>query len=96
MGVGKPSSPTPPGRFWIREGFSIQDSSSGYYPFFFGTSAYSGLPNWPRGGVVGIHGPYRDPQGIPGHISHGCIRLRVAGDRWLSRHVTLGVPIRIA
>ncbi len=95
VGVGKPSSPTPAGHFWINERFQIQDPSSGYYPYAFGTTDYSTLTDWPGGGVVGIHGPYYDAQGIPGQISHGCIRLEVSDDFWLAAHVALGVPVRV-
>ena len=95
VGVGKPSTPTPTGHFWIRERFRVSNPSSGYYPFAFGTTDYSTLSDWPGGGVVGIHGPYFDPHGIPGHISHGCIRLEVAADAWLAHHITLGVPLHV-
>jgi len=95
VAVGKPSTPTPPGYFWIRERFTISNPSSGYYPYAFGTADYSTLTEWPRGGVVGIHGPFYNPGGIPGYISHGCIRLRVPDDRWLGQHLKLGTPLRI-
>ncbi len=95
VGIGKPSTPTPTGHFWVREIFKISNPSSGYYPYAFGTTDYSTLTDWPGGGVVGIHGPYYDPSGIPGHISHGCIRLEVAADGWLAHHVGLGVPVHV-
>jgi len=95
VAVGKPSTPTPPGRFWIRERFAIDDPQSGYWPYAFGTSDYSTLTDWPGGGVVGIHGPYYEPQLIPGRISHGCIRLRVGDDEWLAQHLGLGTPVRV-
>jgi hypothetical protein len=95
VAVGKASTPTPSGHFWIRERFKIADPSSGYWPYAFGTSDYSTLTDWPGGGVVGIHGPYHQPQDIPGRVSHGCIRLRTADDAWLARHVGLGTPIRV-
>ena len=95
VAVGKLSTPTPAGRFWITERFKIEDPSSGYYPYAFGTSDYSTLTDWPEGGVVGIHGPYYQPQLIPGRISHGCIRLSVANDNWLAEHITLGTPVHI-
>ena len=95
VGVGKPGTPTPTGHFWIDERFTITDPTSGYYPFAFGTTDYSTLTEWPGGGVVGIHGPYHDPQGIPGHISHGCIRLGVADDLWLAAHLKLGTPVHV-
>lgn len=95
VGVGTPSTPTPSGHFWIRERFAIHRPSSGYYPYAFGTADYSTLTDWPRGGVVGIHGPYYDAQGIPGRISHGCIRLRTRDDFWLGRHLSVGAPLRV-
>lgn len=96
VGVGKPSTPTPPGRFWIRDKFTITDPSSGYYPYAFGTADYSNTETeWPGGGVVGIHGPYYEPQGIPGRISHGCIRLQVKDDRWLGHRLKVGTPVRV-
>jgi hypothetical protein len=95
VGVGKPSSPTPSGHYWINERFKISDPASGYYPYAFGTTDFSTLSDWPGGGVVGIHGPYYDAQGIPGRISHGCIRLEVSDDFWLAGHAGLGVPIHV-
>lgn len=95
VGVGKPSTPTPAGHFWIDERFKLADPGSGYYPYAFGTTDYSTLSEWPGGGVVGIHGPFFEPRAIPGRISHGCIRLRVADDRWLGRHLELGTPLRV-
>lgn len=95
VAVGKASTPTPAGHFWIRERFKLQDPTSGYWPYAFGTSDYSTLTDWPGGGVVGIHGPYYQPQDIPGRISHGCIRLRTSDDAWLAGHVGLGTPIHV-
>lgn len=95
IGVGKPSTPTPSGHFWIRERFKITDPGSGYWPYAFGTSDYSTLSDWPGGGVVGIHGPYYQAQSIPGRISHGCIRLGTADDAWLAGHIQLGTPLRV-
>jgi lipoprotein-anchoring transpeptidase ErfK/SrfK len=87
--------PTPPGHFWIREEFKIHDPASGYYPYAFGTADYSTLTDWPRGGVVGIHGPYYQPWSIPGRISHGCIRLRVSDDARLAEYVGPGTPLLV-
>jgi L,D-transpeptidase catalytic domain len=95
VAVGGASTPTPTGHFWIRERFKIEDSSSGYWPYAFGTSDYSTLTDWPGGGVVGIHGPYYEPWAIPGRVSHGCIRLRVSDDAWLAKHIGLGTPLRV-
>lgn len=96
VAVGKPSTPTPAGHFWIRERFPLLPRSSRYYPYAFGTADYSTLTEWPHGGVVGIHGPYGAlPSQIPGRISHGCIRLHVGDDFWLGRHLEVGTPLRV-
>ncbi|HEV3034857.1 MAG TPA: L,D-transpeptidase [Solirubrobacteraceae bacterium] len=95
VGVGKPSTPTPPGHFWIRERFAVSSPSNPYWPYALGTSDYSTLTEWPGGGVVGIHGDFGEPGAIPGDPSHGCVRMRDADIAWLGPRVTLGTPVRI-
>ncbi len=95
VGVGKPSTPTPTGRFWIRERFRVTDPASPYWPYALGTADYSTLSEWPGGGVIGIHGPYGEPQLIPGDPSHGCIRMRSSDLARLAPEVTLGTPVRV-
>ncbi|MGH3265312.1 MAG: L,D-transpeptidase [Trebonia sp.] len=95
VGIGAPGTPTPAGHFWINEEFVITNRRSGYWPYALGTTDYSTLADWPGGGVVGIHGPYYDAAGIPGRISHGCIRLRSGDDAWLAHHIAIGDPLLI-
>jgi hypothetical protein len=95
VGVGKPSTPTPAGHFWIRERIKVSDPKSPYWPDAFGTADYSTLSEWPGGGVVGIHGDWNQPQLIPGHPSHGCIRMHDGDVKWLARHVPVGTPLRV-
>src|SRR3954452_11937858 len=95
VGIGTPSTPTPAGRFWIREKIKVRDKSSPYWPYALGTANYSTLSEWPRGGVVGIHGDWNQPQLIPGRPSHGCIRMRDADVASLAKHVPVGTPLRI-
>jgi hypothetical protein len=95
VGVGKPSSPTPPGRFWIRERFQLTERSNPYWPYALGTSDYSTLTDWPGGGVVGIHGDFNEPQLIPGDPSHGCVRMHDPDIAWLAPRITLGTPVHI-
>jgi L,D-transpeptidase-like protein len=95
VGVGKPSTPTPTGHFWIDERFKLSSSSSPYWPYALGTSDYSTLPDWAGEGVVGIHGPFGEPQRIPGDPSHGCIRMLVPDIAWLGPRVTLGTPVDV-
>ena len=95
VGVGKSSTPTPSGRFWVREKFPLASRSNPYWPYAIGTSDYSTLTEWPGGGVVGIHGDFGEPQSIPGDPSHGCVRMRDGDIAWLAPRLTLGTPIRI-
>ena len=66
-----------------------------YGPVAFGTSALSNVEtDWPGGGVIGIHGT-DEPQLIPGHPSHGCIRMRNGDVERLSRLLPVGTPLTI-
>lgn len=94
IGVGKGRTPTPAGRFWIRERLRAKNPGGVYGPLAFGTSAYSRLSDWPGGGVIGIHGT-NQPGLIPGRPSHGCIRIRNGAIRRLSRLMPIGTPVRI-
>ncbi|HXB16516.1 MAG TPA: L,D-transpeptidase [Solirubrobacteraceae bacterium] len=94
VGVGKPSTVTPAGEFYVLE--KLRSIGSPIYgPFAIGTSAYAPtLSEWPGGGVVGIHGT-NEPQLIPGRPSHGCIRMRDADITKLWSLIALGTPIEI-
>ena len=92
VGVGAPSTPTPAGRFWIRE--RMKAMGGVYGPYAFGTSAYSVLSEWPGGGVIGIHGT-NEPAKIPGRPSHGCVRLPNAKIARPAKLMPIGTPVRI-
>jgi hypothetical protein len=94
LGIGKASSPTPAGSFWIRERLLVRPPGGLYGPLAFGTAAYSSLTDWPGGGVVGIHGT-NQPSLIPGRPSHGCIRVPNPAILRLGRLMPLGTPLRI-
>jgi hypothetical protein len=94
IGHGAPGTPTPAGRFWIRERLDNRGGNPVYGPLAFGTSAYSALSEWPGGGVIGIHGT-NQPWLIPGRPSHGCIRVPNAAIRRLARLMPVGTPVRI-
>jgi lipoprotein-anchoring transpeptidase ErfK/SrfK len=94
VGVGKPSTPTPGGQFYIRNELT-KYANAFYGPVAFGTSARSAvLTDWPAGGYIGIHGT-NEPQLIPGRISHGCVRLRNADIVRLARLMPPGTPVTI-
>lgn len=93
IGVGKSSTPTPTGKFWIRE--KLKGFGPVYGPLAFGTAAYSPkLTDWPGGGVVGIHGT-NQPSLVPGRPSHGCVRLHNRDILKLARLMPLGTPLLI-
>ncbi len=95
VGVGKATTPTPRGNFWIREKLvALGGSNPIYGPFALGTSAYSVLSDWPGGGVVGIHGT-NQPELIPGRPSHGCVRVPNPAIIRLYRLITVGTPVTI-
>lgn len=94
IGVGKASTPTPAGRFWIRSRLRGLSGSPVYGPYAFGTGAYSVLSDWPGGGVIGIHGTDQ-PRLIPGRPSHGCIRVPNAAITRLWRRMPVGTPVTI-
>jgi hypothetical protein len=94
VGVGKPSTVTPTGHFYVMEKLRTLDAPL-YGPYAIGTSAYAPtLSEWPGGGVVGIHGT-DEPQLIPGRPSHGCVRMPNADITRLWAIIALGTPIEI-
>jgi hypothetical protein len=94
IGVGKASTVTPPGHFYVMEKLITLDDPA-YGPYALGTSAYAPtLSEWPGGGVVGIHGT-DEPQLIPGRPSHGCVRMRDADITQLWSLISVGTPIEI-
>lgn len=94
VGVGKRSTPTPAGHFWIRTRLRGLEGDPTYGPYAFGTGAYSVLSDWPGGGVIGVHGTDQ-PGLIPGRPSHGCIRVPNRALRRLWRLMPIGTPVRI-
>lgn len=94
IGVGKPSTITPPGNFYVMEKL-VTLNDPAYGPLALGTSAYAPtLSEWPGGGIVGIHGT-DEPQLIPGRPSHGCIRMRNNDITRLWSLISVGTPIEI-
>jgi lipoprotein-anchoring transpeptidase ErfK/SrfK len=94
VGIGTAASPTPIGRFYVRE--KLTSFRNPFYgPVAFGTNARSAtLTDWPGGGFIGIHGT-NAPGLIPGRISHGCVRLRNPDILRLARLMPVGTPVVI-
>jgi hypothetical protein len=94
LGVGKASTPTPGGHYWIREHFRVAGTPA-YGPRAIGTSAHAPtLTDWPNGGVVGIHGT-DEPGLVPGRPSHGCMRMHNRDVLRLYRLLPIGTPLHI-
>jgi lipoprotein-anchoring transpeptidase ErfK/SrfK len=94
VGVGRSYWPTPRGQFYIRDKLGDYDDPF-YGPVAFGTSARSTvLTAWPGGGYIGVHGT-DEPQSLPGHVSHGCIRMPNASILALARLMPVGTPLTI-
>ena len=94
VGVGRTYWPTPRGQFYVRD--KLTDFHNAFYgPLAFGTSARSAvLTDWPGGGFIGIHGT-NEPTLIPGHVSHGCIRVVNSQLLKLARLIKVGSPVTI-
>ena len=94
-GIGAVGSPTPGGRYYIRERIMPSSPNGIYGVLSFGLSAYSRYrTDWPGGGQVGIHGT-NEPRLIPGRISNGCVRLRNGDVRRVDRLVGVGTPVLV-
>ena len=94
--VGRPSTPTPRGQFFVEEWLQITAGSAGG-PYALALSARSNVYQEFDGGPgqIALHGIY----GIGGKLgtaqSHGCIRLDSAAMTWLGMHIHGGVPVTI-
>ena len=95
--VGKPSTPTPVGQFFVEEPVALGPTRIGA-PFALALSARSTvLQEFDGGpGQIAIHG-LENVGGVPGTaVSHGCIRIANANVRWLAARIGAGVPVTIS
>ncbi|MDP9223936.1 MAG: L,D-transpeptidase [Actinomycetota bacterium] len=94
--VGKPSTPTPTGEFFVQESIALRPTQVGA-PFAFALSARSNVLQEFGGGPgqIAIHG-LKNIGGVLGSaVSHGCVRLRNEAMRWLAVRIGSGVPVTI-
>jgi lipoprotein-anchoring transpeptidase ErfK/SrfK len=94
--VGKPSTPTPRGEFFVEEAVQLRATDVGA-PFALALSARSNvLQEFDGGpGQIALHG-LANVGGVLGTAaSHGCIRLSNAMMRWLVIRIRPGVPVTI-
>jgi L,D-transpeptidase catalytic domain len=94
--VGKPSTPTPRGRFFVEEALRLPRGSLGS-PVAYALSARSTVFQEFDGGPgqIAIHGIY-GIGGTPGTAeSHGCIRMATDALDWMIRRLGTGTPVDI-
>jgi hypothetical protein len=95
--VGKPSTPTPSGEFFVEESIALRAGDVGA-PFALALSARSNvLQEFDGGpGQIALHG-LANVGGVLGTaVSHGCIRLADDTMRWLAARIVPGVPVTIS
>lgn len=94
--VGKASTPTPRGSFFVEEALRLSPSASGA-PFALATSARSdALREFDGGpGQIALHGTGNLSGSLGTAASHGCVRLAPRAIAWLARRIGAGVPLSI-
>ena len=94
--VGKPSTPTPHGEFFVEESIQLQPTDAGA-PYALALSARSTVFQEFEGGPgqVALHGVDNIGGVLGTAVSHGCVRLATSSIRWLVFHVGPGVPVTI-
>ncbi len=94
--VGKPSTPTPTGRFFVEETVQMPPGQAGG-PLALALSARSDtLQSFEGGpGEIAIHGMENLGGTIGAAESHGCVRLPNGDIEWLAARIEPGVPVAI-
>jgi lipoprotein-anchoring transpeptidase ErfK/SrfK len=96
VGIGRPASPTPVGRFAVTDKLPGARYGSYYGCCILALSAHQPNlpPGWPGGDRIAVHGT-NDPGSIGEAVSAGCPRARDADLRYLMRVVPLGAPVTV-
>jgi lipoprotein-anchoring transpeptidase ErfK/SrfK len=94
--VGKPSTPTPTGQFFVEEVVQMHAGEAGG-PFALALSARSNVLQEFEGGPgqIAIHGRNNLGGTLGTGASHGCIRLDTASIDWLAARIGPGTPVTI-
>ena len=96
VAVGKPSTPTPTGHFYLRVLLKAPDPNTVYGPYAYPLSGHSEVLTSFNGGdgELGIHGN-NDESVLGQSVSAGCIRMSNAGITRLASILPLGTPVEI-
>ena len=93
VAIGRPSAPTPTGRFSVTDRLKTGDPAGPYGCCILAISAHAPhmIQGWAGGDRIAIHStPDTSSIGLP--VSHGCLRLTLAEGQWLISHIPLGTP----
>lgn len=92
--VGKPSTPTPRGEFFVEEVIQLRAAEPGA-PFALALSARSNVLQMFNGGPgqIALHGLTNVGGVLGSAASHGCVRLSNDAMRWLVVRIGPGVPV---
>lgn len=93
VAIGRPTAPTPTGRFAVTDRLLTGDPTGPYGCCILALSAESphAIQGWNGGNRIAIHStPETSTIGEP--VSHGCVRVTLADGRWLLAHIPLGTP----
>jgi lipoprotein-anchoring transpeptidase ErfK/SrfK len=96
VAVGKDSTPTPTGRFYLRILIKATDPTTVYGPYAYGLSGHSDTLEEFAGGdaQVGIHGN-NDASQLGRNVTSGCIRMDNAKITQLASILPLGTPVDV-
>lgn len=95
VAVGTGGTPTPRGRFFVNQRFTLTDPDGPFGSHLLGVSAFSDVLRWWReGGPIGIHGT-NQRSSIGRAASHGCIRVPARAMPTLFAQVPLATPVVI-
>lgn len=94
--IGKPSTPTPRGEFFVEETVALRSGDPGA-PFALALSARSYVLQEFAGGPgqIALHGLSHVGGVLGTAVSHGCVRLDTAAITWLAMRLGPGVPVTI-
>jgi len=94
--VGKPSTPTPRGEFFVEEVIKLRAAEVGA-PFALALSARSNVFQEFEGGPgqIALHGVANVGGVLGSAASHGCVRLDSGTMSWLAFRISPGVPVTI-
>lgn len=95
--VGKPSTPTPRGEFFVEEVVRLPAGAAGA-PFALALSSRSDILQEFAGGPgqTALHGVANIGGVLGTAVSHGCVRVDTFAIRWLAARIGNGVPVTVA